>query len=248
MPNRIIKESICTSEDYAKLSLFERDLFIRLIVSADDYGRYDGRAAVIRGKLFPLETVTDKTISDGLMKLSSAGIVVPYEVDGKPYLRLTAWERHQQIRAKRSKFPAENGSLISSDINCNQMISNDCNCTRNPIRIQSESEAVGRARDGSFLTDEEADALRAQGRAVDEAITAAVAAGFPNHAADWDRCAELVGEYGLEPVLAAIRVCVDRDTGKRTWGYLRGILKSDPTGGARERPDDTSLPPMIGVD
>ena len=41
MPNRIIRQSICTSESMAALSWFEQVLFLKLIVSADDYGRYD---------------------------------------------------------------------------------------------------------------------------------------------------------------------------------------------------------------
>ena len=44
MPNRIIKESICRSEEIDSLSWFEEVLFYRLIVTCDDFGRYDGRA------------------------------------------------------------------------------------------------------------------------------------------------------------------------------------------------------------
>ena len=45
MPNRIIKESICRSEEIDSLSWFEEVLFYRLIVTCDDFGRYDGRAS-----------------------------------------------------------------------------------------------------------------------------------------------------------------------------------------------------------
>ena len=44
MPNRILKESICRSEEIDSLSWFEEVLFYRLIVICDDFGRYDGRA------------------------------------------------------------------------------------------------------------------------------------------------------------------------------------------------------------
>jgi len=47
MPNRIIKESICRSEEIDSLSWFEEVLFYRLIVTCDDFGRYDGRAKII---------------------------------------------------------------------------------------------------------------------------------------------------------------------------------------------------------
>lgn len=45
MPNRMIKESICTSETLAQLTPEEERLFYRLLVNADDFGRFDGRAA-----------------------------------------------------------------------------------------------------------------------------------------------------------------------------------------------------------
>ena len=48
MPNRILKESVCTSDSIDSLSWFEECLFYRLIVNCDDYGRFDGRVAVIK--------------------------------------------------------------------------------------------------------------------------------------------------------------------------------------------------------
>jgi hypothetical protein len=64
-------------------------------------------------------------------------MILLYEVDSKPYLSLTSWDEHQQVRAKRSKFP-------SSDSNGYHVISIDSICHRNPIqsnpiRIQSNS-------------------------------------------------------------------------------------------------------------
>lgn len=125
MPNRIIKESICVSDSIDSLSWFEEVLFYRLIVVCDDYGRFDGRIPIIKGKCFPLKDLRNGDIEKALDKLSAVGMVEKYEVQGRPYLQLIAWERHQQIRAKKSKYPA-------SDNTCNQLISDA------PV-IQSES-------------------------------------------------------------------------------------------------------------
>ena len=46
MPNRIIKESICTSENIAALSMGAEVLFYHLIVKADDYGVYFGNEQI----------------------------------------------------------------------------------------------------------------------------------------------------------------------------------------------------------
>ena len=130
MPNRIIKESICTSDTIDQLTWFEEVFFYRLIVNCDDYGRFDARPAILKARLFPLKSVTEKQIIDALNKLSTVGIVALYEYDGRPYLQLVTWEKHQQIRAKKSKYPAP-------DEICNQMISNDIKCSRNPIQSES---------------------------------------------------------------------------------------------------------------
>ena len=136
--------------------------------------------------------------------------------------RATAGLAGGKSKAERSKTPSKPASKILAKVVAN---------AETATVIDNDNVVP---RDG-FLSDAEADELREQARKVSAAIDAAVAAGFPNHSADWDRCAELVGEYGIDAVLAAIRICVDRDTGKRTWGYLKGILKSDPTGGAKPK-------------
>lgn len=75
MRNRILKESICRSEEVNSLTWFEEVLFYRLIVACDDYGRFDGRAAVIKGYCFPLKDVTTKDIGRALERLAAAGLV-----------------------------------------------------------------------------------------------------------------------------------------------------------------------------
>lgn len=106
MPNRILKESICSSESINSLSWFEEVVFYRLIVICDDFGRFDARPAILRSRLFPLKSVTDKQIERALESLRTADMVCLYEVDGKPFLQLRTWEQHQQRRAKFSKYPA----------------------------------------------------------------------------------------------------------------------------------------------
>lgn len=138
MPNRIIKESICTSDDIAKLTWFEEVVFYRLMVTCDDFGRYDGRISILKSRMFPLNpSVTEKSLENAVNKLSTCGLVMLYINDGKPYLQLTAWHKHQQIRNKKSKFPAPTEDTIyipekSFDSICNQLISNGSNCPRNP--------------------------------------------------------------------------------------------------------------------
>lgn len=144
MPNRIIKESICRSDSIDSLSWFEEVLFYRLIVVCDDYGRFDGRPAIIRGACFPLKDMRLDQIEDALKGLTIAGMIRRYETEDGAFLQLTAWGKHQQIRAKNSKYPAPDSEYCQlpsnnskdyheteNDINGNQLISDDCNSSRN---------------------------------------------------------------------------------------------------------------------
>ncbi len=108
MPNRILKESICTSETINKLSTEAENFFYRLIVVADDFGRMDARPAILIGRCFPLRlaTVKEKHIDQWLYELQAADLIQQYAVEGKSYLQITTWTRHQQTRAQHSKYPA----------------------------------------------------------------------------------------------------------------------------------------------
>lgn len=134
MPNRILKESICRSEEIDSLSWLEEVLFYRLIVSCDDYGRFDARTKIIKGQCFPLKNITEKDIDKALSRLSAVGLVRVYEAQGRPTLQLVTWENHQSIRAKKSKYPAY-------DETCKQMYSDDCVSSRNPIQSESNTES-----------------------------------------------------------------------------------------------------------
>lgn len=125
MPNRILRESICTSDTIDKLSWFEEALYYRLIVNCDDFGRFDGRTAVIKNRLFPLkDNLTLKTVEAALHGLANAGLVAIYMVEGKRFLYLPTWGKYQTQRAKVSKYPAPDSSVQPSEIICNQMQAN----------------------------------------------------------------------------------------------------------------------------
>lgn len=107
MPNRIIKDGICANEQIDRLTAFEETFFYRLIVNVDDYGLMDGRVSVLKAKLFTLRcgSMKDSEVEKALKRLCEEGLVEVYHCKGRPYLHLTGWERNQQIRAKKPKYP-----------------------------------------------------------------------------------------------------------------------------------------------
>lgn len=148
MPNRIIKDSIHTSERLNALSDFQFRLWVSLITYVDDFGRGDARPAVIRGTCFPLrDRITNRDIEAALTALAGAGCVGLYNVDGKPYLYFPNWESHQSIRNKRSRFPAPETckQLKSVECNCNQLNANVPVIQSNPNPNPKENPNSARA-------------------------------------------------------------------------------------------------------
>lgn len=137
MPNRIIKESMCSSEKIAGLTDFEFRLWIGLITQADDAGRGDARPAIIKGRVFPFrERLSIKDIDAALQVLAATGCVSLYTVDGKPYFLFPGWVKHQRVRDCKPKYPepAENYIPPQSASSCGEL-------PQSAALIQSESES-----------------------------------------------------------------------------------------------------------
>lgn len=137
MPNRVIKESMCSSEKIAGLTDFEFRLWIGLITQADDAGRGDARPAIIKGRVFPFrERLSIKDIDAALQVLAAKGCVSLYTVDGKPYFLFPGWVKHQRVRDCKPKYPEplENYIPPQSAASCGEL-------PQSAALIQSESES-----------------------------------------------------------------------------------------------------------
>lgn len=123
MPNRIIKETIRTSDTLSSVSSDAERLFWRLVVSVDDFGRFDARPNVVLGQCLSsfIGTVLIEQVKGWLRELARVQLINIYRTkDGGLYLQLTNWSRHQTIRAKKSKFPSQH----EVENNCEQMLAN----------------------------------------------------------------------------------------------------------------------------
>lgn len=175
MPNRIIKESITTSEKLASLSDFEFRLWIGLITQADDAGRGDARPAVIKGRVFPFrERLTVKDVGSSLRALADKGCVTLYEIGGRPYFYFPNWSKHQRVRDCKPKYPEPtDDSLRQVAADCGEARQSAAIIQSNPIQSESESEseykgdsARAKHKYGEYknvlLTDDELEKLKAE--------------------------------------------------------------------------------------
>lgn len=137
MPNRVIKESLCSSEKIASLTDFEFRLWVGLIISVDDAGRGDARPAIIKGRVFPLrDRVATKDIESALHGLAAKGCVSLYTVGGKPYFWFPTWSNHQRIRDVKPKYPGPEEADVfgQSAADCGNLPQIAADCGLNPIQ------------------------------------------------------------------------------------------------------------------
>jgi hypothetical protein len=142
MPNRIVREGILDSERVNKLSWSGEVFYRRLMSVVDDFGRFDGRAELLRSKLFPLriDKVSVADVEKWLTECVGAGLVSLYCVNQKPYLELLDFG--QSIRIMKSKFPPP--EIICTQMQADEII---CMSESNPIHIESISNTKSKEKE-----------------------------------------------------------------------------------------------------
>lgn len=151
MPNRIIKESALDSEDLDKLSNGAERLFWRLVVVADDFGRFEGSPQVVKARCFPrkVDTLRTSEVQTWMNELEPS-LVRFYHVNGRQYGFFINWLTHQQKRANKSKFPEP--PVDNSPISGSEQNQRDSNCNHlqsNVSEIEIESEIENRDREAA---------------------------------------------------------------------------------------------------
>lgn len=109
---RAVYPEICTSRSIASVSLEAQLLFDRLISQADDQGRLEGDAMVIKALCVPLiAKLTVKAVDKALDELVGQGVITRYQAGGHVLVQIVTWWRWQQSqrRAYPSRWPAPDG-------------------------------------------------------------------------------------------------------------------------------------------
>ena len=225
MPNRILKESICASDTIDQLNAEEEVFFYRLLVNCDDYGLMDAREPVVRSRLYALrvDSVTNVDVRHRLERLQEVGLIELYEVDGHPYLHVVSWDRHQQVRAKRSRYPlpAQGQPIANSrsqnETVCKQLQADDINGNHPQSHVPViQSNPI---QSGSEINPEHgADAPRAPSPKSPRKTKEMKEPEYPGFRETWGA---FKAELGTEPLTAA-------ETGK--WGNgIKQLLAAGQT-------------------
>lgn len=117
MPTRYLKAGIRDSESIDSLTPQAENLFYRLLVTVDDFGRFDARPAMIKANCFPIkDSVSINKCKDLLDELEIKELITVYWVSGKNILQMSKWDNIP--RAKESKYPslADAGIHLHTDV------------------------------------------------------------------------------------------------------------------------------------
>jgi hypothetical protein len=100
MPTRLVREGIISSDRVDKLDWQAEVFYRRLLNKVDDHGLYDARPSVLRSSLYPLrvDRVREADCTRWLVACEQAGLIVLYDAEGKPYLKVldTRWQTRSE--------------------------------------------------------------------------------------------------------------------------------------------------------
>lgn len=127
MPQRFLRPGITNSARWNSVSFEAQSFYVRILTLVDDFGRCDGRAAVLWGQCFavwneqnPQKTIKLQQVAGLLQQLAAdcAQLIDRYESDGKTVLQVTQWQERVREGSK-SKWPARTESAATC---CNLLL------------------------------------------------------------------------------------------------------------------------------
>ena len=110
---RTIKPEFFTDDTVGGLSVLARLLFVGTWVFADDYGTLDRSAKQLKAQVFPYD---DIDCEPPLLELIGAGLLTEYQADGRTFLQIAGFTKHQKIdkpSSPRRPLPEDSASTRS---------------------------------------------------------------------------------------------------------------------------------------
>ncbi len=129
MPQRFLKPGITNSERWNTVPFDSQSLYIRLLTLVDDYGRCDGRSALLHGQCFsiwnslhPDRFVDLFQLERMLQQLAASFLIEIYDSQGKRVMQITQWTERLREGVKE-KWPARNNEeLLQLPATCGELL------------------------------------------------------------------------------------------------------------------------------
>lgn len=130
MADRVIRDELLTSGRYWSVSIEARELFVHLLLNADDTARFSGNNYTIRAACFPGQAVDPEKLEGLLSSLLDADLIRFYEAGGLRFIFIPRFK--QRLRFTKSKYPAPPNGI--SDLH---------------VEKSDQSQAIGRPESDS---------------------------------------------------------------------------------------------------
>lgn len=215
---RMISPEIWDSENFSKLSILAKLVFIGMFSNADDEGRGKAKAAFLKSKLFPYdESMRVADVESALDEVAENMSVTMYSHDGNEYYSFDNWKKWQKVDKPSPS------NIIPYD-------SESCNIIRGTFREHSPN--VPRTLPPNRIENKKnrkEDKTTEDNTAPPVAVPQNIIDTFQNNIAPLTPIVMQAIEDWLDDVDArmiewAIREAAEHN--KRNWKYIEGILRN----------------------
>lgn len=215
---RMISPEIWDSENFSKLSILARLVFIGMFSNADDEGRGKAKAAFLKSKLFPYdESMRVADVESALDEVAENMSVTMYSHDGNEYYSFDNWKKWQKVDKPSPS------NIIPYD-------SESCNIIRGTFREHSPN--VPRTLPPNRIEkkkNRKEDKTTEDNTAPPVAVPQNIIDAFQNNIAPltpivMQAIADWLGDVDADMIEWAIREAAEHN--KRNWKYIEGILRN----------------------
>lgn len=105
---RMIDRVIILSKKINAISEGAENLYYRIYVNTDDYGRYHADSEILKGQIYTRKKISKTIIEKRLNELWNIGLINLYKNNDETYLEIVDFEKHQIFRSdvkKRAEYP-----------------------------------------------------------------------------------------------------------------------------------------------
>jgi len=104
LADRVIRDELLTSERYWGVSINARELYVHLLLNADDTARFSGKNFTIRTSCYPGQAIDPSHLEKWVSELSDADLIRLYIAEGERFIFIPRFG--QRLRFTTSKYPA----------------------------------------------------------------------------------------------------------------------------------------------
>jgi len=141
---RMLNKVMLTSQKVNKISEGAENLYFRILLLVDDYGRYYADPDIIKSYCYPKRKVSISIIKIRLIELTSIRLVKTYKDNDEEYLEFVNFQKYQSFRSDiklKEEFPSPKTFLQGSR---NEPVTG-CIESERTVEVTSSQQSINRS-------------------------------------------------------------------------------------------------------